>query len=57
MREEEARKGGDEGGAETDLGVGDEAADAGAGAKEGGGELDAELVAADEGHGSRGRGR
>lgn len=39
--------------AETDLG--DEGADAGAGAEEGGGELDAELVRADEGHGARGR--
>ena len=36
-------------------GLGDERADAGAGAEEGGGELDAELVRADEGHGGRGR--
>lgn len=55
LGEEEERKVGDRGERrETDL-AGDEGADAGAGAEEEGGELDAELVRADEGHGGRGR--
>lgn len=55
MREEEERKGDDRGRGAAGADLGDEAADAGAGAEEGSGELDAELISADEGHGGRGR--